>query len=555
MALADVDATALSGIIVPGYMVSRNMQAKAALEPLLNLHLVDSVEVDDVLKFVPRGGASAGTITEQELVLTGSDAETMTETRLAETELPVEINLSYLEPTLDYKINTHRAKRIVLPQSETRSQNKLDIRMAGVLAADEAKEKAMVLLLSNWEGRTSRSFTSNRSFIKYVATDILTMTLDDGRTVRTRLTNSELRKNLEYELSSYDEDSGQYSFPSNADSGAGHVPQVIDNRADVQAVPILSPLWKDSHSIGRIASQWYYYLLPSGGGSFDLGILYESPDDTVYIQIGAGTGQPTWGYAMGALPGVAYDWKWQIDYTSSLRVNLINEGITLSSVTMDQMLTGTTNAFALIDKDGGVELMKFQTVVDEGNGEFTLTGLCRGRRGTDRFTDNHTGGDLFIMLDTNAGIVPMDLGDVGSQRWLKAVAPGQVLEDAVADPFTNSANDLKPWAPVWIESDGTAWGSDIDFSWTRRSRIGGQFRNLTGNVPISEDTEAYEAEVWDGTTLKRTFTGLTTPAFTYTIAQQTADFGVAPTEISVIVYQISAQVGRGFASHKTVIQV
>ena len=81
-------------------------------------------------------------------------------------------------------------------------------------------------------------------------------------------------------------------------------------------------------------------------------------------------------------------------------------------------------------------------------------------------------------------------------------------------------------------------------------------KNLTGYTPISEDTEEYEVEIWDGITLERTFTGLITPTVTYTSAQQTADaWSGTPTEISVIVYQISAQVGRGFPSYKTVIQV
>ena len=50
----------------------------------------------------------------------------------------------------------------------------------------------------------------------------------------------------------------------------------------------------------------------------------------------------------------------------------------------------------------------------------------------------------------------------------------------------------------------------------------------------------------------RTETGITTTSFTYTSAMQSADFGGAQTELSVVVYQISAQVGRGFAGEGTV---
>ena len=44
--------------------------------------------------------------------------------------------------------------------------------------------------------------------------------------------------------------------------------------------------------------------------------------------------------------------------------------------------------------------------------------------------------------------------------------------------------------------------------------------------------------------MKRAVTGLTAPTFTYTAAMQATDAPVA----KVRVYQISAQVGRGFAA-------
>jgi hypothetical protein len=50
----------------------------------------------------------------------------------------------------------------------------------------------------------------------------------------------------------------------------------------------------------------------------------------------------------------------------------------------------------------------------------------------------------------------------------------------------------------------------------------------------------------------RTETGLTTPSFVYTTAMQGADFGGAQSQLTFRVYQISAQVGRGFPGVNTV---
>ena len=77
----------------------------------------------------------------------------------------------------------------------------------------------------------------------------------------------------------------------------------------------------------------------------------------------------------------------------------------------------------------------------------------------------------------------------------------------------------------------------------------------TGGIPLNEDTEEYEIEIFDmpGGSIVRTVTGLVTPAFTYTSGAQTTD-GFSPPLASLTykVYQISAQVGRGFSREITV---
>ena len=79
-----------------------------------------------------------------------------------------------------------------------------------------------------------------------------------------------------------------------------------------------------------------------------------------------------------------------------------------------------------------------------------------------------------------------------------------------------------------------------------RTRIGGDWRDNV-DVPLAEESERYEVEIYSGMTLKRTITGLTTPSTIYTAAQQVTDFGSTQSSVSVKVYQLSAAVGRGNA--------
>jgi hypothetical protein len=66
------------------------------------------------------------------------------------------------------------------------------------------------------------------------------------------------------------------------------------------------------------------------------------------------------------------------------------------------------------------------------------------------------------------------------------------------------------------------------------------------DVPLSEDAEAYRLEILDalGGTVLRTV-DLTTPAYLYTAAMQTADFGETVWNVPMRVAQISAIYGAG----------
>ena len=70
-----------------GYVLARPGAVRAALEPLAAAFHFDAVESDDVLRFVPRGGAPVATAAHGALVRSG-EAAVITETRAQEVELP-----------------------------------------------------------------------------------------------------------------------------------------------------------------------------------------------------------------------------------------------------------------------------------------------------------------------------------------------------------------------------------------------------------------------------------------------------------------------------------
>jgi len=85
----------------------------------------------------------------------------------------------------------------------------------------------------------------------------------------------------------------------------------------------------------------------------------------------------------------------------------------------------------------------------------------------------------------------------------------------------------------------------------RRTRIGGDWQDRV-DVPLGEENEAYEVDIYDGVTPVHSFTGLSSPALTYSAAQQVSDFGSVQSSVTVRVYQLSAVMGRGYAAIATV---
>jgi len=140
---------------------------------------------------------------------------------------------------------------------------------------------------------------------------------------------------------------------------------------------------------------------------------------------------------------------------------------------------------------------------------------------------------------------PAATADIGIMKRFRAVTFGTYINDAETLALTYQGASLKPYAPVLLGGGRNASG-DVTINWVRRSRVGGAWSDYA-DVPIGEESESYEIEIWSSgySTLKRTLTA-STPTATYTAAQQTADFGGTQSTIYVRVYQLSAIVGRGY---------
>ncbi|MBV9420679.1 MAG: hypothetical protein JO348_12980, partial [Alphaproteobacteria bacterium] len=236
-------------------------------------------------------------------------------------------------------------------------------------------------------------------------------------------------------------------------------------------------------------------------------------------------------------------WRW--DTVNELRIRLSAGTLTSQD---DLAVLGGANALAIENEDGEWEIVQFATATLTAPNEWTLTRLLRGQSGTESaMRAPVAAGARVMLLDTalkqlaftrNEATLPFHYA-YGPASKPQSDASWQTTERQFA------ANGLKPLAPVQLTAQRS--GSDIALSWIRRTRIGGDSWDQT-DVPLAEDNEAYDIEILDGLTVKRTLSAATN-AVTYTAAQIATDFpGGLPSPFTFRVYQLSTTTGRGTAA-------
>jgi hypothetical protein len=159
-------------------------------------------------------------------------------------------------------------------------------------------------------------------------------------------------------------------------------------------------------------------------------------------------------------------------------------------------------------------------------------------------------GARFVLLDGALARIDMTEDELGLAFSWRC---GPASRDLGSPNYVQLAHafrgeGLKPLSPVHIR--GTRASGDLNLAWLRRTRIGGDSWD-TVDVPLGEAEERYEVDILEGATVKRTLTA-TTPAATYTVAQQTADFGAPQSSVALRICQVSATRGRGTPREATV---
>jgi hypothetical protein len=495
---------------VHGFLVAQVSPARNSTDSLVRSFFIDAIESDGQLKFQRRYGKTpVASIPYDDLGAIdpgGQSVDPFPLMRTQEAELPRSVALTYYNFASDYQPGTEMARRQV-----TSSINDFTDQLPIAASPEQMSTTASTLLYDAWAMRTARSTALTRAYAYLDVGDNVTVEYPRGTLTNKRLTKiTDTGQMLQVEM--VDSDPSVYGIvspgatPANPQDG---VEFIGPTRMAFLDIPILRDTDNDPGLYGAFegyANTWEGALVYVGD---------RRGNNTLVSSI---TTEVTSGVAMTALG----DWLPNlIDETNSVDIQLTKSTLILSSTTRAGMLNGTTN-FCII----GNELLQFRTATSLGSGLYRLTGLRRGRQGTEWARSTHVVGDQFFLLQGDGLLrLPMDLADIDVSLNYEATTFGQDPSIAISQAFTNTCVGLKPMAPA--NFDVAQSGDTLALRWVRRTRLRENW--LAGTVPLGEASESYEIDVVPVTggvlTYESTSSPLLINAITYTPESDNAQRG------------------------------
>lgn len=211
------------------------------------------------------------------------------------------------------------------------------------------------------------------------------------------------------------------------------------------------------------------------------------------------------------------------DRATTIDIQLINATDVLADAD-DSMLHSGANMALL-----GGEIVQFGRADSIGGGQWRLSRLRRGRRGTEGATTHGTN-TPFVLIQPGIGLqLPTALAVPG----VVAMAGG--IGDTLPWQQKTCGTALRavmPLSPVHLRARPGLSGA-TELGWTRRSREGWMWRDAV-DVPLAEDRELYRVS-WGASV-----TEVDRAGFTYSAAMRAADIAGGATSVTFEIVQVGA---------------
>ncbi|MDP5361558.1 MAG: phage tail protein, partial [Paracoccaceae bacterium] len=478
------DTSALFGV-VRGYSVSDTGTGRAALQPLMLAYGFDAIERDGVLVFRSRDGQIDHHLTDADLARDPEEDRALTLSRAAAADIVGRVQLAHLDADGDYD---PIAAEVVLPNDVQLSLTRSEVPV--VLTRAEGQATVARWLQEAHVGRDTARLALPPSQLLVGAGDTVTLktATHEGTYRIDRVEEAGLRlldaTRIEAEV---------YRIPPTRAEAAILKPFV-------GPIPV-EMLFLDLPLLTGDELPHAPHVAASGRPWPGSVALYGAPQDSDYTLQEILAEPAAVGVTQSALhKGPVGIW----DRQGALEVAFDN-GV-LSSASTEAILAGA-NTIAI--GDGSVdhwEIFQFQSATALFERGFALQGLLRGQAGSRGvMPDVWPAGSRVVLLNGVPQQVILPTASRGTARHFRFGAAKQPITDPsyryVSHAFAGIG--LRPYPVAHLRTKDA--GGDIAVSWIRCSRIDGDIW-ADGDIPLGEDTEAYQVRITQAGYIRREVT-------------------------------------------------
>lgn len=549
----DFDVTPLVGKMVPGLTINNVSTIRDVMDILRRRFFLDVIVSDWIIKFVERGGAPSLTIPAALIgeSSTSPDSPPVERTQTDESDEPMRLSIRYRNMDMDYAPDAELYKRQRKPDPlvNTLDEEVLDLSIAETSTNMKNLANEWLWTIVNEGGQIKTRLPWH--YLALDPSDVIELTVfDELITVRVGELNNALGWFLD--IVGIEEDARSFTGTLTGQLPGGFNRPNLPSGNQTNLLFIDGPLLDmddlsvDTHSNG-------YFVFRAFDDSWPSATAYRSPDDLTFEPIASGsqegavgkvlTGPSTW--ARSSDDSFRNVWQEVVD-GGTLTFTALRRPAEFTSATELNVYNGA-NAIAFITTNG-VEVIQYQTAVDNADGSITISRLLRGRLGTEDITDagGPQGGDLCVLLQ---------IGVVAKQKLLinllnlslsyRGVTTGTLIEDATTQPFAYTGRDVEPFSVV--AATAVAGSPDgLDVTWTRRARgpFGG---SISLDPALHETKEEYVARLKDHTGTVIVTKTITTEFVNFSQAE--LDSAAVASEIATI--EITQVSGTGRESQVT----
>lgn len=497
------------------------------IDQLALIYQFDRVESGNLIKFIPKDKAFVKTLTDLDVGYSNTNGEVpFTFKRFQGIDLPRAVKMTYLSEENNYNNFTQ----------ETRFQNFTDgqdvnLQVSMSVSDDKAKEITEVILKNSHLEQMNYGFTSSYDQIE----------LEPGDVIKTSEGTMRITRIVE-------EDEGLINFlctnASNNDLAytvADVTPSIPSVQTNIEpSIGFSDAFFLDLPALNESDTEPRLHAAVHGFGKagWTGASIYRSTNNGSTYELVANTqNEATWGGVAILTPAIT---NWQVfDETTTITV-VLKTG-TLESVSDMDLFNGSNRAMI------GSEMISFGEATLTAPLTYELTHLLRGRQGTELAITDHVADEPFILIDSTLVELPFNISDRAKPVLYKIVTNGSSLDVTNASTITPYGINMVPWAqtnPGLVQQSNNDW----EISWTERYKWAGDGLDDYHEINKDSDWAGWTVVILDSNNIdEKRIKHVQKPSYTYSVADQIADWGTVKSCITCKIFGMSKHIGGGYS--------